>query len=466
MFRAPACASRAAYKGGLIAQGASDRNLRCEGDGLRYLSNMTQHDQTIHRYTEPVSSKDVTLCVECAAKQHPPLLRQEVSPLVCRDCKKRYMGVWLRWQSLLAQQSSPDAPLPSIDILGTFVADAKITFNSIGLEEGHIKTYVVLQGTRRIAFPCLRHDLVKERTRISQWRPALAACKWFMPTFITGAELEKWSTLLWCPDNEREATFEELMHEMYTPRRQVRSVCTFHDREEFKPFRNAIIDALKAAHLGLYHASTPTLLAVVEGVLRAMEATLRLPPVRNEVRVLIENVFDGSLKKIRAYRGLGINPIHWIPEEYGTLEFLARLDHIFLSLLLFKDFLLTQLFARTEDVDIANPKIINRHAILHGLTPPRGIALDTVKLIGVLDGFAGIIGYITEQGFALYGALDGAHDASGGIVHEPGSSIDVVADLLGMLQDTRNGPDWTTVDGRASRILDAIATNGTVILPR
>lgn len=424
----------------------------------------------VHRYTNPATSGDLAFCAVCAEKQRAPLIKHEPTTITCQICERKYEGIWLRWRRELAQQDSPISPPPSIDVLKTLADDAKLSYDKISLEHGDLDTYIIFQETRRVAYPCLRHDLVNERSGMSQWRPALAACKWFMPAFITGAELDHWSQLLRCPDDERETKFESLMHEMYTPRRQVRSLCTYHDRAEFKPFRRAIIDALKAAHFGLYYASTPTLVAVVEGVLRAMEATLGLSPVRNEARALIARVFEAAHRKMRAYSGFGIDPIHWIPEDYTSLEFLARLHHKFLSHLLFKDFLLTQLFAKTEDVasdqqGTISPRIINRPAIMHGLTPPRGIALDTIKLLGVLDGLAQIIGYVTDQGFTLYGVLDGARDANGGVVHEPGSSIDAVTGLLAMLGATKDGPNWTAVDGRASQILESIAVSGTVIRP-
>lgn len=256
------------------------------------------------------------------------------------------------------------------------------------------------------------------------------------------------------------ASFDVLMRELYTRRRQVQSVCSYHDLREFKKFRHTIMDAAKAAHLGLYHASTSTLVAVAEAILRELESTLGLGPTKNNVRQMVENVFQAAFARIKSFRGHGY---HWIPEEYDTLQFMAQHDHLFLFLLLFKDFLLMQLFASTDDIDPADGQIINRHAILHGIAPPRGLVIDTIKLIGVLDGLACVVGYVTEQSFTLYGSLHEARDAQGGVVNQPSSSIDAVEQVFQTLESVRDDPRWKALDQRASQILEEIAVNGTVV---
>lgn len=421
---------------------------------------MTNQEHPVHRYLDAATSKSVLLCAECAAKRNPPLSRYEGVPSPCSDCKKKYEGVWSRWKPLLAVQTSSEDSPPPIDTLTGFVQDAKIAFESVRPVKGRPDIYLVTQGCRRVAFPCLRHDLVEETENLSRWQPVFESCKWFMPAFITGGELDRWYSLWGCSDVDRSAKFEELMNDLYTPRRQVMSVCSYHDLREFKRFRHTIMDALKAAQLGLYHASASTLISVVEAMLRAIESALGLVPVKNDVRTLIANVFNGVFARIKSCRSHGY---HWIPAEYETLEFMARHDHLFLFLFLFREFLLLQLFAKTDDVDLNDGRILNRHAILHGITPPRGLVLDTMKLIGVLDGFARIIGFVTDQSFTLYGKLHEATDGQGGVVNQPGSSIDAVERVFDALRAVKEAPAWVAVDSRASQILEDIATNGTVI---
>lgn len=151
------------------------------------LQGMPEKTSAVHRYSgATTSSGEEVLCASCAALRTPPLTQHEAVTSVCSDCEKKYRGVWSRWQPLLATQTSFEDPAPSVDELRRFVADAKIAFNDVVFQKGHPDVYLVNQGGRRIAFPCVRLDLVRERQPLSRWRPILQSCKWFMPAFIRG----------------------------------------------------------------------------------------------------------------------------------------------------------------------------------------------------------------------------------------------------------------------------------------
>jgi len=179
---------------------------------------------------------------------------------------------------------------------------------------------------------------------------------------------------------------------------------------------------------------------------------------------LITDVFNGAYSKICAYRGYGRSGgYNWIPDEYATLEGMARQDDDLMFLALFKDFLLQQLFANTATLDVTDHRVLNRHAIAHGIAPARGIVLDTIKLIGVLDGLASIIGQVTDQQFDLYGRFHRAHESGGGVCHEPGSSIEAVAMVFAAFPTLSISPAWACLVRNASEVMDEVARNGTVI---
>src|SRR5690606_20712349 len=105
-----------------------------------------------------------------------------------------------------------------------------------------------------------------------------------------------------------------------------------------------------------------------------------------------------AYERVLLYRTLGASNMHWIPNEYKEMEIMARGDKLYLFMLSFKEFLLTQFFLPTRKLDPSDESLINRHAIIHGLMPPRGEFLDTVKVAGVLEALAHVVGYVTPQG--------------------------------------------------------------------
>lgn len=109
-------------------------------------------------------------------------------------------------------------------------------------------------------------------------------------------------------------------------------------------------------------------------------------------------------------------------------------------------------------------RVLNRHAIAHGIVPSRGAVLDTIKLIGVLDGLASIIGQVTDQQFGLFGKFHGARESSGGVCYEPGSSIEAVDVVFSAFHALSVSPVWVELVRRASETMDGIAKNGTIIL--
>jgi len=419
----------------------------------------------VHHYTDPANVNH-DLCGACSARRQ-GLTKHKGIATACSECALKYFGVWRRWKPLIESRSATD-PLPPLTDLQRFVTEARLDFKHVG-PSGDPDIYVGHHGTRKIAFPCVRPELMNGSSRYLRWRDTLQACKWFMPAFITGGELEMgWYDLWDCPESERQTKFDQLMHGLYTSRRQARSILHYYNLREFTAFRPAIVDAIKAAHLGLFHASTSTLVIVVEGILKEIRSSLGFPatpphaPVN--VPVLVTEVFDGTCSRIFSYRGYGQSSgYNWIPKEYTTLEIMARQDHYFMFLALFKDFLLRQLYANTLSLDVTDRRVLSRHAIAHGIAPSRGIALDTIKLIGVLDGLASIIGRVTDQQFGLYGVFHGAHESGGGMCHEPGSSIEAVDMVFAAFQAVSVSPAWVALVRRASEIMDGVARNGTVI---
>jgi hypothetical protein len=245
-------------------------------------------------------------------------------------------------------------PAPPVSELQRFAKDAKLEFGHVGASSGDPNVYIGHHGTRKIAFPLVIPEQMKGGERFSRWRNALQACNWFMPAFITYGELENgWYELLDCPESDRSAKFERLMHDLYTSKRQARSILHYHNLREFTAFRPVILDALKAAHLGLHHASTSTLVVVVEGILKELRRSLGLPPMSPHAPANIQNliveVFDGACSKICSYRGYHRSEgYNWIPQEYATLECMARQDDYFMFLVLFKEFLLRHLLQIPE----------------------------------------------------------------------------------------------------------------------
>ena len=419
----------------------------------------------VHRYTDSTNNSFV-FCEDCFAKQRVLLMRLEGVFASCDKCAKKYLGVWSRWAPLIHLRAADEAAPPLAE-LERFAKEAGLNFSRVGVENDP-NVYIGYHGNRRIAFPCVTPDKMLDSVRYSRWRDAFQKCMWFMPAFITNGELEKGWFALWddCSNAEKTVRFDRLMHELYTPWRQARSICSYYNLREFAVFCPAIMDALKAAHLGLHHASTSALIIVVEAILKAIRLSLSLPPppphAPVEIRGLVKEVFDGVFLKICSYRGYGrAGGYVWIPQEYANLECLARQDDYFMFLILFRDFLLSQLFAKTADIDMSDPRVLNRHVLAHGLAPARGIVLDTMKLIGVMDALASVIGQVTDQTFALYGKFHGARE-SRGICHEPGSSIRAVTAVFATLHTIRLNPAWVEIDRVATAVLDGIATHGTV----
>lgn len=386
--------------------------------------------------------------------------------MACSECARKYFGVWRRWKPLIESRSGDD-PAPPLSELQRFATEARLDFIQVGESSDDPNTYVGYHGTRKIAFPCVKPGLMKGSSRYLRWRDTLQACKWFMPAFINYGELENvWCELCDSPESDRGTKFDRLMHELYTSTRQARSILHYYNLREFTAFRSAIVDALKAAHLGLYHASASTLVVVVEGILKEIRTSLGLPPMSPHAPVNISNliteVFDGTYSKICSYRGYG-SGYNWIPDEYATLEAMACQDDYLMFLALFKEFLLQHLFANTATLDVTDHRVLNRHAVAHGIAPARGIVLDTLKLIGVLDGLASIIGRVTNQQFGLYGSFHGAHESGGGVCHEPGSSIEAVAMVFAAFHAFSVSPAWARLVRNASETMDEVARNGTVI---
>lgn len=423
----------------------------------------------IHRYTSTEKSDGLHLCDECAAK-HACLTRHEEVAKPCDDCERKYVAVWCRWRQLLGQQSSSDTSPPPASLLEEYATAVGLPFAQISPEnlrlvQGALPVYVVRHGNRRVAFPSQHHTLIPDRTSSEQRIKALRACKWFMPAYATGAEVSEWYRLCTCTDTERDTLFAELMAKMYTPARIAQIACTYHTLDEFKPHRHAIMDALKAASLGLLHASTITLVAAAEGVLRNLQKTLGMTTIENDSRQLATAVINAAYEKIFSYRMLGTNRLHWIPNEYKGLELNARSDYLYLLLLSFREFLLSEFFSPTKTIDHADDRIVNRHAIIHGITPTRGILLDAVKVTGILEALAHVVGYVTPQGFELYGRLHGA-ETSDGVVNEPHSSVDAVCHMLTAFQVFKMDPLRVSIESRASQVLDDIVTKGTIVPKR
>lgn len=425
---------------------------------------MSTHE--VHRYTDSGNANYI-LCVDCATRQGQTLTIHEGVATACSMCTRKYFGVWSRWQPLIGSRTATDPPLPIAE-LQRFATEARLDFNRVEVSGRDPNVYIGHHGKRQIAFPCVKPELMNDSARYLRWRDAFRACMWFMPAFITNGELENgWYSLWDCSESERTGKFNQLMHELYTARRQARSILHYYNLREFTTFRPAIVDALKAAHLGLLHASTCTLIIVVEGVLKEIRSSLGLPPPPPNTPVnipqLVEDVFDGAYSKICSYRGYSRSGgYNWIPEEYTGLECMARQDDYIMFLTLFKEFLLRQLFANTVTIDMADSRVLNRHAIAHGIAPARGIVLDTIKLIGVLDGLASIIGQVTDQQFGLYGKFHGAYE-SRGICHEPGTSIETVETVFRAFHALSVSPVWVALVRGASEIMDGIARDGTVI---
>lgn len=364
---------------------------------------------------------------------------------------KQFQGIWHRWKRVLEGVSST-GPAPDPSLLSQFAADVfgsdiqKIqTVNLIFNNHLVGKALHLTVSEHKLLIPHCAPESIADCTGLSKWEGLANEDLWFLPAHVTAPEAHAWTQIMSLSANERRDAIAGKISEMYSVERVARFVCTCRNVERLDRYFPTILEAAECHWLGKNSAATAMLVPVIEALLQDICSILGISS--DESRERANKALTTAFERIVKYRPLASNNATWIPEDFLSFAFQAKVDYLAMHLYLLKNFLISHFYARTDDVNVGDPAVINRHAFAHHTSPRPASATDALKLFCIIETTALAFGYlINAETTDIYGRMHGAIESWSNLtIEEPNRPVQVLAQYASLLSRTASASSSSSV---------------------